>query len=536
MESLKRSLLSMGHPGDDPELMKGLLMKETPSTSALASRLARFIKSLTIAILPLPSRLARFVKSLTLATLPLPIASRLAPHLYKPARIHATSYLDGLRGIASFIVFLHHFTFLVPPYLTYYGVDTTETRSQSVIQLPFIRVIISGSPMVHVFFVISGFVLSRKPLKLARAGNYSDLYTTVSSSIFRRGLRLFLPVAASTFIVLLLICTGWHQQQPVDGGFWAQMRDWASVIFRITQGWHWDDFQDFRYDDHVWTLPVEMTMAMLLFITIMGLSKCESLTRLVLMLMIMVYCFFSHRWAAVEFLGGAFIAEVDLMDEDRASCSSSRLISTDLEKHANDQVATDSNPTSTQGPRWSGTVPAIFWSSQLAVAFFLAGWPINCGDIWKAPGIAWLAGHTPEPYYSDWIVTPWYMIASLQIVLACHQLPLLQRFLSTGPIQYLGSISFALYLTHGPLLKSSLCNRIMELIWEFAGLPGEAGIREERASARQLFFVWIAGAFSLGILSVWVADLFWRLVDQPSVDFARWLDGRCKRRERSIVL
>ena len=509
MESFKRSLLSI----DDPELVKGLLQKKTPSPSALASRLARFIKSLIIAILPLP------------------IASRLAPHLYKPARIHATSYLDGLRGVASFIVFLHHYTYLVPPYLTYYGVDTTDTRSPSVIQLPFIRVIISGQPMVHIFFVISGFVLSRKPLKLARAGNYSDLYTTVSSSIFRRGLRLFLPVAASTFIVLVLVCAGWHQQQPVDGGFWTQMRDWASEVFRITQGWHWDDFQDFRYDDHVWTLPVEMTMAMLLFITIMGLSRCESLTRLVLMLVIMVYCFFSHRWAAVEFLGGAFIAEVDLIDEDRASGSSSRLISTGLEGHANDQVATDSKPSSAQGPRWSGTVPAIFWSSQLAVALFLTGWPINYVDIEKAPGIAWLAKHTPEPYYSDWAVTPWSMIASLQIVLACHQLPFLQRLLSTGPIQYLGSISFALYLMHGPLLKSSLCATIMELIWEAAGLPErETGTREETASARQLFFVWIAGAFSLGILSVWVADLFWRLVDQPSVNFARWLDGRWTRK------
>ena len=516
MESFKRSLLSFWHPDDEPELVKGLLKKETPCTSALASRLARFVKSFTIAILPLP------------------IARRLAPHLYKPARIHATSYLDGLRGIASVIVFVHHYTCLVPPYLAYYGVDTTETRSSSVIQLPFIRVIHSGPPMVHVFFVISGFVLSRKPLKLARAGNYSDLYTTLSSSIFRRGLRLFLPAAASTFIALLLIIAGWHPQQPIDGGFWTQMWDWTNGMFRVTQGWRWDEFQNFRYDDHVWTLPVEMSMSMLLFVTIMGLSRCESLTRLVLMLVVMLYCFLGHRWAAVEFLGGAFIAEIGLMNEGRGSRSSSRLESTGLEGHANDQVAADSNPTSLQCPRWRGTVSAIFWSSQLAIALFICGWPMH--NVEKAPGLAWLAEHTPEPYYSDWRVTPWYIIASLQIVLACHQLRPLQRFLSTGPIQYLGSISFSLYLMHGPLLNSSLGNRAMDLIWEFAGLPaGEAGIREETASAKQLFFVWTAGAFGLGGFSVWVADLFWRLVDRPCVDFARWLDGRCDGREKSIV-
>ena len=515
MESFKRSLRSFWHPDDDPELVEGLLKKETPSPSALASRLARFVKSFTIAILPLP------------------IACRLAPHLYKPARIHATSYLDGLRGVASFLVFLHHYTFQVPPYLSYYGVDTTETRSSSVIQLPFIRVIISGTPMVHVFFVISGFVLSKKPLKLARAGNYSDLHTTLSSSIFRRGLRLFLPAAASTFIVLLLIRAGWHHQQPIDGGFWTQMCDWGRLMFRIMQGG--DEFQLFPYDDHVWTLPVEMSMAVLLFVTIMGLSRCESLTRLVLILVFMLYCFLSHRWAAVEFLGGAFIAEVDLNDEDRASCSSSRLISTGLEGHANNQVATESNSTSPQGPRWSGTVSAIFWSSQLAVALYLGGWPIK--NVEKVPGLAWLNEHTPEPYYSDdWRVIPWFLIASLQIVFACNQLPPLQRFLSTGPIQYLGSISFGLYLMHGPLLNSSLCDTAMDLIWGFAGLPGgEAGIREETASARQLFFVWIAGAIGLGFSSIWLGDLFWRLVDQPCVNFARRLDGRCDRREKPTV-
>ena len=111
------------------------------------------------------------------------------------------------------------------------------------------------------------------------------------------------------------------------------------------------------------------------------------------------------------------------MDEDRASCSLSPVILTDLERHASDQLATDSIPTSPQGARWSGTVSAIFWSSQLAVALYISGWPID--NVEKVPGLAWLVEHTPEPYHSDWrvSVTPWYMVASLQIVFACHQLP-----------------------------------------------------------------------------------------------------------------
>lgn len=45
--------------------------------------------------------------------------------------------------------------------------------------------------MVSVFFVISGYVLSVKVLGLAREGRYPEVYKSVASSVFRRGLRLF---------------------------------------------------------------------------------------------------------------------------------------------------------------------------------------------------------------------------------------------------------------------------------------------------------------------------------------------------------
>lgn len=428
---------------------------------------------------------------------------------------------------------LHHFTDLVPPYVPYYGIDTTETRSSSVIQLPFIRVIYSGRPMVHIFFVISGFVLSRKPLKLARARNYGDLHTTISSSIFRRGFRLFLPAVASTFIVLLLIRARCSQYEPLEGGFLVQVRDWMQVVFQITEPWEWDTLQEFGYDKHTWTLPVEMSMSMLLFVTITGLSRCKSSTRLALMLAVMLYCFLSNHWGPVEFLGGAFIAEVDLIEEDQCSRGPSSLGSIGGEEHANDQLVLDSTSTPLAVPkpsRASGTLWTIFWCSQLIIAFFICGWPNQKGE--EAPGLAWLAQYTPDPYYSS---TPWYIIASLQIVFACQQLPPLQRFLSTEPIQYLASISFALYLMHGPVFDC-LAHKVMDAVWNFAGVPaGEDGVREDTASPGQLFFVWLTGAFGLGIPSVWVADLFWKFVDVPCVDLARWLDVWCVEKDKMDI-
>ena len=120
----------------------------------------------------------RHIKRGFLALIPSPIQRRLAPQLSKAPRIHPTSYLDGLRGLASFIVFAHHYTCeYVYPYVAYYGVSSEKVPS-SPVQLPFIRVAFAGRPMVHIFFVISGFVLSKKPLELARSHNYDGLLTT----------------------------------------------------------------------------------------------------------------------------------------------------------------------------------------------------------------------------------------------------------------------------------------------------------------------------------------------------------------------
>ena len=397
-------------------------------------------------------------------------------------------------------------------------------------QLPFIRLIFSGRPMVHVFFVISGFVLSRKPLKLARAHKYDDLHKTLSSSVFRRAIRLFLPAVISTFFVLLLIRARWARN-VIAGGFRAQFKDWLRAVFDMTKPWQWDAVQDLRYDSHTWTLPVEMIMSMLLFITITGLSRCKVPIRLGLMIMIMLYCFQNARWAAVEFLGGAFIAEVDLIQNERTCIAASVRPSGHEKDHFKDGELDLSSPNSPpmagrpQSARLSTMAWTIFWWVQLTIGLWICGWPNRNAD--KAPGIAWLSEHTPEVYkvdgqelYLDWRARPWYILASLQIVFASQQLPPVQRFLNTGPIQYLASISFALYLMHGPLFDC-LGGRIMNPILDSVTTKiDEAGVWES-------FYVWIVGLFALGMPCLWAADLFWRFVDLPCVKFARWMEKKC---------
>ena len=87
----------------------------------------------------------------------------------KPRKLHSTSYLDGLRGVAAlFVVFAHYeatyFPFLNPGWHFPSDTDGEESINNSILQFPIIRTFYSGRFMVGIFFVISGFVLSQKAL------------------------------------------------------------------------------------------------------------------------------------------------------------------------------------------------------------------------------------------------------------------------------------------------------------------------------------------------------------------------------------
>lgn len=52
----------------------------------------------------------RFLYKLALGLVPSFVQQQLRLTCAKPLRIHPTAYLDGLRGVASFIVFMGHYT------------------------------------------------------------------------------------------------------------------------------------------------------------------------------------------------------------------------------------------------------------------------------------------------------------------------------------------------------------------------------------------------------------------------------------------
>ena len=433
-------------------------------------------------------------------------------------KLHPTSYLDGLRGLASFIVCICHYTesnhgYFVPTY----GLNG-DGKPSSFIQLPFLRIIYSGRPMVHIFFIISGFVLSYKPLKCIHQGSQDKCYTVLASSTFRRPIRLFLPCIIDTFFIAVLMQLGFIYG-PLPS-LWQAITAWVSGVFhKVCWPWDWDHEVGPPYDIHLWTIPIEFNHSMLLFLGIMCMSRLRLFVRQAFVLAIMAYGVACGRWATFEFFGGMFLAELHVLQSMRSDVY-----------------------TSLEGSRWTRPlarprVRTVLHIVGMIVGFYIGGWPNQGAE--KTWGIAFLNNITPGPFLGgDMPQRLWFAIGAFLIVWSCGELGLVRRFLEGPLAQYCGRLSYAIYIIHGPALVMYQGRVVGGPYVPQRGQPGEAGFAAAiqgsgikgifgHDTTTQQIISWFVGILILGPFIVWLSDLFWRFVDAPIVTFGRTMENLC---------
>ena len=462
------------------------------------------------------------------------VADAVWPEHRQTWKLHPTSYLDGLRGIASVVVFICHYTEENHPSLIpSYGLNPDNSPS-SWIQLPFVRIIFSGRPMVHIFFVISGFVLSWKPVKAIHSRNLDRCFSILSSSAFRRPIRLFGPCVVSTFLIMLMVQCGWlYTPLPtLTEQFWA----WKNAVFHsITWPWAWD--YDLRpgYDVHLWTIPIEFAHSMLLFMLILVLSRLRQLVRQSACVLLMLYFLCCGKWAAFEFTAGLFLAECYLL-----------LQGTHSKTWESSETALSPYPAP---PKQQPLLGSIAWTSLhlsiVTTAIFIGGWP-NFGAE-DTPGIHSLLALTPEPFASAADTDPlapqkfWFAVAAALAVWSCGELRAVRRFLEGPVAQYCGRVSYAVYIVHGPVLavlQECVVGRPAVVV-PLGEPPGEEGFVPAAGPATgiralvggegpaQRTVAWLVGLVVLAPAVMWAADVFWRVVDNPMIALGRRVEGVC---------
>src|ERR1700680_2663025 len=113
--------------------------------------------------------------------------------------------LEGLRGIASLNVVLGHFLFSFFPYLAHhvrpYPSPVAKYAFEEIMLFPLLTFLYMADAAVSVFFVLSGYVLTRRFYETGRT-------TEFESSALRRYVRLVLPAFVTVMFAWILLVSG----------------------------------------------------------------------------------------------------------------------------------------------------------------------------------------------------------------------------------------------------------------------------------------------------------------------------------------
>lgn len=235
--------------------------------------------------------------------------------------------------------------------------------------------------------------------------------------------------------------------------------------------------------------------SLILYLTQLGLSRLKPTLRMFGLVSLMTWAHQMERWEMIMFYGGFLLAELDIRRRAK--------------------VATDSFSSAPLSPE-----PSRAWSAVYVLTFlgglYLGGQPGS--HLEHAPGWAtlnaWIPGHIKhrQRYWTGW--------GALLLIWSTSIHPPLQRLFTNSLVQYLGKISFPLYLMHGAVIHT-VGYGAMDLLWRLMGR--DTFFRKETG--------FCMAAICVIVVTVWAADVFMRVVDVPTIKFAKWLEERCVVRE-----
>lgn len=523
----------------------------------------------------------------------------------RPRQIRPTAYLDGLRGVAAFFVFCSHWSggWTLQPQWGYGSVPYDYNPSNGpppilnnlFIQLPFIRVVITGRACVTVFFVISGYVLSIKPLATIYKGQYEKAYEGLAGAVFRRFIRLWLPILIVTFGIAVLRQMPLPWRDTSTGlstvvyipGFFNQIHHWFWDMMNFINPWRTDcglsrDWQCSApsYDGVLWTIPPEIKYSMVVFLFLLAFAKARRWVHVSIVGGFMLWQLQRGQPDLSLFLCGMLLAELSL---NVPSQTPARLLRRFCREHG-------------VSHRDAHVIHHTVSFTLFMFALFLFSFPER--GIFTTFGYHWLARHVPWWYANseEHIQLYWHAVASGMLILVLmyspplrvpdddsapllpqvpppapsiiddngvvkeHPIidnataaeggaavpaidinnnnshhyndePFLQRLFTNRLAQYLGYLSFMLYLCHGAInatIGTHFSEQGFQLWMTFYDVDQTLIAPEHKAlflsEWRSVYYsLLLRGFFWTALVVIWVADILARAVDDPCVAFTRRL-------------
>ncbi|TFB71608.1 acyltransferase [Cryobacterium sp. Hz9] len=316
--------------------------------------------------------------------------------------------LDGLRGVAALVVMFHHLYLVAVPSIVAAGGSQPGSVYWWVSRTP-LKILTAGSEAVLVFFVLSGLVVALPALRKSRYSWAGFLSGRIA--------RIYLPVWASLAIGTALIWLLPRDLGAVTPGSWLATSNAASTTPASLLNQMSLTAASYGVNNVLWSLRWELAFSVLLplFAAVAFLVRRRWLlalcVALALSLLGLVTNIDALRYLPVFFVGTLMAVRLDAIRE----WTRRRL----------------------QRPH------ARLWGIVLVVGSLLL---LVAG--WLAQPIA-VPGTLPGRVFTQLAVC-----GAAGLVLAAVGVPFLRRALESRPSQWLGRVSFSLYLVHVPILAS----------------------------------------------------------------------------------
>ncbi|KAF5581439.1 acyltransferase [Fusarium pseudoanthophilum] len=347
-------------------------------------------------------------------------------------------YLDGLRGFASLLVYIHHHVLWA-----HGSAHSVIERSfgyrqrYHFITLPFVRIFFNGGHFgTACLFVLSGYVLSIKILRFhnvpvqtssSTLARKIQLLDHVRSAIIRRWFRLYLPLFSTTFAQITIVHL-W--KLPVSsfepkatyireiGALISEFLDFSFIFNRTASPW-------LTYNDHLWSVPMEFQgslVTLLLLLVVYGVSPYQRMAVYVVFITYFLVLV-TDGWHCAFFIAGASIRDWETWSQ--------------MESHV----------------LFTSKTTSRFVSNTLVIlGLYLGGVPtcVTTKCFRMNPGWQYLSGLSRivrcDP---KWI----YLFLGSTLFFSSLRHTWLKKAVESGVFRGLATMSYALYLTHGPVIQ-----------------------------------------------------------------------------------
>jgi hypothetical protein len=248
--------------------------------------------------------------------------------------------------------------------------------------------------------------------------------------------------------------------------------------------------------------------SMLVFTVVLSIARTKTWVKLTVLSYLIYWCHQTTRWEPATFLTGVLLAELSFMYSTHSESSTSTSLDTLNEKAAKPN----------RKSKIVQLASRIFFTFLFILGIYLGSQPQEGTS--STPGYRTIMRHIPTQYMesNDSRHIFWLAVAGPLVVFALEQTSYLQSIFTTSFAQYLGDISFSLYMMHVQVeftMGNWLVPKCMNLTggWENGQFGFIAGMG--------------LALLVLMPITIWISDVFSRGVDERCVRFARWVSERC---------